>query len=528
MALTEEQKRKLREAGLKARKPATTSISPMERLRQLEQKRIAPKYNSGFLAGLKGIGRDIADTGRGVLGAGREAVRDVGRTFQDVASGEITPVTGALEAVGETIEGVGQAAGEAVVGLGKTLLPKSTEEAISQEARELLETPIGQKAVGAFQRGEEAFAEFEEQYPNIGRSLKGLLKIGIGGVEVTGAGVGARAGKRAVKTLERGLEGVSETGQIAKGVATDITPKAEGLVNFQVTRALDLTQGDVKNISKSTGNEVGEWMAEKNLIRKNKQETQQAVDEYFGNRYLEVRQLIDNVPEKYKPQDIPRFNESLALLKKDIEGVPGFEVSNSIIDNLQKRKTVSLSDVQELKEMIDDNFSLYRATGDPKESLKKESIRKMRSDLRGFIEKEVKRSEKKDIGRLNNEVATARSITQAISDRSTRSLTRSTLTLGDLSTFGFGSATANPLFGAALLFGKKVLETPQIRLRFARWVDAMNDKKKLKLQKELKSGKIPSGLPKEITNELKKVPELAGALIGTGVGAQFFGEPSSL
>ena len=520
MALTEEQKKKLREAAIENRKKqiSTVSISPLERLQQLQRAQAAPKIDRGFLSGLRGIGRDIAETGKQVFDTGKETVSEIGQTFKDVAKGEIAPTTAALEAVGKTVSGIGEAVGETIIGAGKVVLPKSIEEQISQEAKDLLNTEIGQQALQAYQSGEEEFSKFKENYPNVGRSLEGILQIAGGAIELTGAGVGAKVGKKVVGALEEIPTMVGAKTKLAKQVAKDVIPTKERIVNFQVTRALDLTQDDVKNIKNSTGNEVGEWLANKNLIKQNKEETLQAVDEYFGAQYKNVRDVINSIEDTYDPTDVPSYRASLQLVKNQTEGLPGYEVANSIIDNLLTRQKIKLSDIQETKELIDDTFKLYKITGDIAEGRSKESVRRLRNDLREFIEKEAKQKRNVDIQNLNNEVATSRSIVEAIGDRSTRGLTRSNITIGDLTAFGAGGALfSSPLVGAAFVFAKKVLGSPAIRLRFAKWLDELNDAKKIEVYETLKRGRIPKGMPKELKDIAKTIPEAAGATIGLGV-----------
>ena len=208
---------------------------------------------------------------------------------------------------------------------------------------------------------------------------------------------------------------------------------------------------------------------------------------------------------------MPRFTDSLKVIKKQIDDVPGLENEAASVNALLRKKEIGLSDVQEAKEMLDDHFSLYKVTGDAKEGAQKEGIRKIREELREFIENEVPDV---DIRALNNDVSTAKGISNAIQDRSTRGLTRSSLSLGDLGFFGTGTAFGGPLFGAAFVLAKKVLESTPMRLRFAKWLDGLNDAKKLQVKKELKSGKIPSGLPKEIRDAVGKIPEVTAGAAG--------------
>ena len=85
----------------------------------------------------------------------------------------------------------------------------------------------------------------------------------------------------------------------------------------------------------------------------------------------------------------------------------------------------------------------------------------------------------------------SKEILNAVKARSTRGLTRYNLTLRDLGLFGGGTFVGTPLFGVALVFIKKLAESPSVRLRIARLIDRISDARKAKIEAELKAGKIP-------------------------------------
>ena len=441
----------------------------------------------------------------------KERIGEVKRTFGEAARGEITPAETGVRVVGDIAASVGDVFGAAV----------------APTVQKLAQTDFARPAFEKLAEGVDAYEDWKGS-SNANRRIAEVVESVINISDLAGAGAAGKSVARKLvdvgggvattgrRAVSRVTKPIAERTQVARQVARDIIPSREQVINFQATRALDLTQGDVKNIANSTGNEVGEWLAQKNLIRNTKESTQEAVEELFGRRYGEVRDNINSVLNNYSVKSIPSYRKTLNAIKRQIDGVPGLEVDNKLVSNLLKKKTLKLADVQEAKELLDDHFSLYRATGDVKEGAMKEGIRNLRKDLRSFIEKEVLDNTGVDIKPLNNDVATSRGISEAITARSTRGLTRSSLTLGDIGTFGTGTAFGNPLFGAALVFGKKVIESPAVRLRFAKWMDKLSDAKKIKVRQDLKSGKVPTGLPEDIKKALELVPEVAGA--GTAVG----------
>lgn len=333
-------------------------------------------------------------------------------------------------------------------------------------------------------------------------NIANTILLAKGGQEVL-----KKAKEGVIKTkveLKKSLENTDKISEGLKNVAGEVIPTADRIVNEQVTKALQLTASDVKNIEASTGNVVGEFMGKNNLIGKNLVETQKLVKDFFKKNYDTVRTEISKVKTVYNPTKVPRYKQALTELKTQIEGVAGQEGKLNEINTLLKKKNVSLNDVQRVKELVDDTYNLYKVTGDVKEGVAKQGLDKIRKDLKLFIEKEVKTNTGTDISDLNNKVSTSKGISNASEARSTSGLTKSNFKIGDLAIFGAGSMIGSPLFGAALLIGKKIIESPAIRFRIAKWLDGVSDAQKLKLQEELSQGIAP----KEIVEIVQSSPKI--------------------
>jgi hypothetical protein len=280
----------------------------------------------------------------------------------------------------------------------------------------------------------------------------------------------------------------------AKTAIKEISPSYQSIINDQVTKAFDLTQGDVKNISLSTGNHVGDFVAKHDLIGNTVESSQRLLDDFYKQNYKTVRDEISQVKTTYEPSSVPRYTEALQELQKKTTDVPGLQEASTEINALLKKKTIKLEDVQRAKELMDDHFSLYKVTGDVGEGIAKQGLDNIRKDLRKFIEDEVKNNSGTDIRELNNNVATSRSIMDAIKNRATRASTRQKISLGDLGWFTGGSVAGTPLFGIAAVFAKKVLESPTVRLRIAKFVKGLSDAKQVKIKTDLEAGLIPQEL----------------------------------
>jgi uncharacterized protein YoxC len=303
------------------------------------------------------------------------------------------------------------------------------------------------------------------------------------------------------------LRGIAKSIPTPKSVTSpiirDIIPTRKALKDSQITKALDLTAGDVSNIKSSTGNNVGDWIANKGVIGQTKQETLDKVGDIFDTQYKAVRDEIGKVTNQYTPVQVPRVTQSLQKISDEMDGVIGLEGTKREVDNLLSKEAYSLGDVQRVKELIDDNYNLYNAMGDVGESKAKKGLDEVRTELKEFIEQEVESATGANIRAMNNDVATSRSIIELTGKRDTRGLTRANVSLSDITALIAGSAV-NPVFGIGALFAKRVTESPAFRLRLSQWLNSLDEAKRIKAISDISSGKVPSGLPGELKKLLSK------------------------
>lgn len=323
--------------------------------------------------------------------------------------------------------------------------------------------------------------------------------VGVRGAAKTGevaAQVPSKIAEAIPKPPPGGSGGLGEVGTYLKGAIKDVTPTVQNTIDHQIAKALDLTPGDLSNIEASTGNQVGRWLADNNLIGTNKVTTQAAIDDFFKQNYAAVRSEIGKVTQTYKPSQIPRYTDALKAIQIQIKDTLGLEKVNAEIDNLLRKTSVTLNDVQRVKELMDDHFSLYKVTGDVASGVMKEGLANVRTGLKDFIEAQVMKYTKADIRALNNNVSTARSLSDAITTRSPRGLTRANITNRDIMT-GLGlTYFGTPLLGLAYVFLKKLVTSPTVRLRIARYLDQLSDEQKAKISLQLQQGKVPADIQK--------------------------------
>lgn len=312
---------------------------------------------------------------------------------------------------------------------------------------------------------------------------------------VLGPKVGAGVAKSAAKVPGQ-VDGVMPklppgAGKYVAGAVRDVVPTKQALIDTNLAKALDLTPGDLRNIKASTGNDIGPWLSSNNLIGINKSNTQGLISGFFKKNYEEVRAEIAKVKDLYSADAVPRYRETLNALAVETQGKLGLEAASKEIQTLLKKEQVTLADVQRVKELLDDHYSLYNRLGDVQQAAQKQGLANVRDEIKTFIESEVKQKTGADIRQMNNNVSTAKSLNDAIEARTPRGLTRANITWRD-AMVGLGVyAFASPLVGLAAVVAYKLATSPTARLRFARWLDQRTDAQKAKINEAFKRGEVP-------------------------------------
>lgn len=353
--------------------------------------------------------------------------------------------------------------------------------------------------------GTKTAQNFVAQYPTIAAGAERMAEDVGNAATIAGAVAGgAKAPKvsstvtenasRAVDHPPKGPTGPSGLVTSTKSAIRDVIPTTQRWINHHVSLALDLTPGDLNKISRSTGNDVGTFMSDHNLIGTNKPTTQELLNNFFEENYKGVRADIGKVADIYKQYQVPRYVDALKQIQSSVAEVPGLEKTQAEVSNLLTKQDIKLSDVQRVKELLDEHFNLYKDTGEIGAGREKGGLANIRQDIKSFIEGQVKEKTGKDISSQNNNVATAKAISDTMTTREPKGLTRANLTMKDAAAFFFGSSFAGPLGGVAALFVKKIYESPSMRLRIAKKLDSMSDARKAQIKSDLEAGKIDSEL----------------------------------
>lgn len=306
------------------------------------------------------------------------------------------------------------------------------------------------------------------------------------------------------KTLKGAKDIVSES--TPGKIISDISPTSYKMQQGQVTKALELTPGDLSTIQKKTGNDVTKFIIDKGLIRQTPEETASALNETRKATMQNVRGEIDNVKTLYTQENVPSLKQGLNVILKGVDEVPGLEDVATQIKTLADKNTLTLSDVQKAKELIDDNSNIYTKIGDTKSAAQSRGLDKIRKDLKSFIEDEVIKNTdgQVDIRDLNNEVQTTYALEEAIANRAVKGLPRQYLSVFDgllgagvYSQYGF-------LPAVGVVVGKQIAQSPVFRLWTAKMLGSQPTSFIKKVTKEFADKKLSPQTIKTLSNIIEE------------------------
>lgn len=294
-------------------------------------------------------------------------------------------------------------------------------------------------------------------------------------------------------------------------IASDIIPSANGIRSGEVTKAIDLTQGDVSSIKKLTGNDPAGYIVSKGIIKGTPEEIADNLNTIRKDTMVQVRDEIGKVKNVYQTTAVPSVKKGLDVILKGVDEVPGLEPIAEEIRTLANKTDFTLSDIQRAKELIDENSNIYSKMGDVKSSSTAKGLANIRQELKTFIENEVDTATggQTNIKGLNNDVQTSYEIEQAIKNRATRSLTRQGLSVFDGILGAGGAAAFGPAIGIGLVVAKKVAETPAFRLALAKALSLQPATRLKAILSELKTKNLSPATIKIIQGSMDAIKQNA-------------------
>lgn len=488
----------------------------------------------------------------GIIGTAAKAVGNLPSSTIELGKNVVSAVTHPVEtvkSVATLAQGVGSKIGEKLLentDIGQSLLQKANEKRIAAGMPELPKDASGKiqaadspelqavNQVGKFVTDRYGSLDklketFIEDPAGVLADLSTVLSGGAGIASKVGniskiSEISNVAGK--LKTASQVVEPINATtkvlGKVKSTVAnstpgniiSDITPTISSTQKNQVVKALDLTQGDLSNISKKTGNDVTEFIIGNKLLKKTPEEIASALKDNRASAKELRNSEIAKVTATYTPEQVPGVVKGLDTILKDIDNVAGLETVADEIRTLRQKESFTLEDVQKAKDLIDDNSNIYSKLGDTNASKIARGLDNIRSGIKTFIEDEVSKATQgaTDIKKLNNDIQTSYAIEDAINNRSTRDLTRQKLSLTDNIVLFGGGAAINPILGIGLVVGKKIIESPSFRLAFTDLLSSQPINKVKTIINEVKNKNISPETQKLLNELAKKAKQNMGTI----------------
>ena len=469
-----------------------------------------------------------------LITGGLKALGNLPRSSYELGKNVVQAVTSPIEttkAIGGLVQGAGAKVGEAVLentDFGQSLLQKAKERGVAVET-DATTGKLITKPTPELEQFNSVLKFFGDRYGSIDKFKETAIEDPAGvladlATVMTGGGAAlSKAGQISkVAPISKAGEVMSATAQSIEPIAAttkmigktvgapvkvvgSILPDGKNLQAGEIVKALELTQGDLQKITKSSGNNASDFIAQRNLIRNTPDETVFALKDVKDSTMKLVRDEIAKVSKTYSQKDIPTIKSGMEVILKGVDETPGLEDVAGEIRGLLSKENYTLSDIQRAKELIDQNSDIYSKFGDVKASSQSRGLDNIRKDIRSFIEKEVDTATggQTNIRQLNNDVQTAKEISDAIINRQQRALTRQNVSLSDMVILVGGLAT-DPITGIAVLAGKKALENPAFRLGLAKALQKQPIKAVQKALEEVKNktvSKESQALIKRIVDE---------------------------
>lgn len=256
------------------------------------------------------------------------------------------------------------------------------------------------------------------------------------------------------------------------------------------------------------------------------------LDEIIETASLGVDKAIDRIVEKdysrlVSRQDLPAAGYLLDDMINDRKGLNS-NLSKSDTSSMYALQikldsgNANLKDIQQIKRLAAKHeSSVSKAFEDKSPGARNkaqvEDVGNLYVEVKDFIEGEANAHGEFDIGKLNNDTQVANAVKDALFDSTMEGATHRAFGLRDLLLLGYGE----PVLGASLMFGKKVLDVPAVRSKLVKTLDSFTDSDISELQDVMRTG-IPTMRSEKLGVKIKSVlaPEAMKAMMKLNVRQQ--------
>lgn len=366
---------------------------------------------------------------------------------------------------------------------------------IQNQLSKLVEKTTGAQNFGRFENKEaqQTIDSLEqslvERYGSLEAAQKTATEDPFGfGADVVGILTGT--GVTRVPAITTAINKVEDINTAAK---TRIANRVSGTVNDmavgQMQKAINLNPSDIRRIKQPNiaGKDPAEWLLERNF--KGSQESiANNLDEYRFTTKSQVDDGLAQLSNRVPASEANSAQNTLRVLKETFEGTVGNEPLLRSLDDMLAKNDYTLSELNDIKRLADQELNIFKSTGALKESATAKGLFNVRDELKTLIENKAAEQGFDAVKQLNKETQVAREISDAMKKRLDVSSKLPEFGLTDWIVAGGGVASGNVLPAAGIVISKQILQSPQFRTYLANSIKNLSPEQSTAVAEAVNSG----------------------------------------
>lgn len=199
--------------------------------------------------------------------------------------------------------------------------------------------------------------------------------------------------------------------------------KLNTIKNQLITEGVDLASAGMKK--GGTAEDVWKWMIERDM-QGTKEEIINKLWEHAKKSHALKKEVLGTSETLH---NVESAKKSLKAMYNQVKKVPWLEEKAQRISELYSKDGLTLSELDEVKSLLDDTISIYTNAWDVRAWALKEWLDNVRKDLRKYIETEAEKEGLGNIRLLNNETQVSKSLQDAISRKDSADAAREMLSI---------------------------------------------------------------------------------------------------
>ena len=199
--------------------------------------------------------------------------------------------------------------------------------------------------------------------------------------------------------------------------------KLNTIKNQLITEGVDLASAGMKK--GGTAEDVWKWMIERDM-QWSKEQIIQKLWEHAKKSHALKKEVLKQSETLH---NVDSAKKSLEAMYEQVAWKPWLEAKTQRISELYNKDWLTLSELDEVKSLLDDTVNIYTNAWDVGASTLKEWLNNVRKDLRKYIETEADKEGLWNIKLLNNETQVSKSLQDAISRKDSADAAREMLSI---------------------------------------------------------------------------------------------------